>query len=114
MAETLLNHVPKERIKDVVYFNPDDLAYPIGLNLLEIDEKLDGDALLREKDLITETIVSIFRKVFSDDDSGGHRIEYMLRNAVQTALTQEKATLFTVYDLINDPTYRKKVVASLR
>lgn len=113
MAETLLNHVPKERIKDVVYFNPDDLAYPIGLNLLEIDEKLDGDALLREKDLITETIVSIFRKVFSDDDSGGHRIEYMLRNAVQTALTQEKATLFTVYDLINDPTYRKKVVASL-
>lgn len=113
MAETLLNHVPKERIKDVVYFNPDDLAYPIGLNLLEIDEKLDGDALLREKDLITETIVSIFRKIFSDDDSGGHRIEYMLRNAVQTALTQEKATLFTVYDLINDPTYRKKVVASL-
>ena len=113
MAETLLNHVPKERIKDVVYFNPDDLAYPIGLNLLEIDEKLAGDELLREKDLITETIVSIFRKIFSDDDSGGHRIEYMLRNAVQTALTQEKATLFTVYDLINDPTYRKKVVTSL-
>lgn len=113
MAETLLNHVPEERVKDVVYFNPDDLAYPIGLNLLELDERLDGDGLLREKDLITETIVSIFRKIFSDDDSGGHRIEYMLRNAVQTALTQEKATLFTVYDLINDPTYRKKVVASL-
>ena len=113
MAETLLNHIPQKRIKDVVYFNPDDLTYPIGLNLLELDEKLDNDELLREKDLITETIVSIFRKIFSDDDSGGHRIEYMLRNAVQTALTQKKATLFTVYDLINDPTYRKKVVASL-
>ena len=25
-----------ERVKDVVYFNPDDLAYPIGLNLLEL------------------------------------------------------------------------------
>ena len=113
MAETLLRHVPRDRIKDVVYFNPDDLAYPIGLNLLELDKELSGDELLREKDLITETIVSIFRKIFSDDDSGGHRIEYMLRNAVQTALTQEKATLFTVYNLINDPTYRKKVVASL-
>ena len=113
MAETLLDHVPKGRVKDVVYFNPDDLAYPIGLNLLELDEKLVGDDLLREKDLITETVVSIFRKIFSDDDSGGHRIEYMLRNAVQTALTQEKATLFTVYDLINDPAYRKKVIASL-
>lgn len=113
MAETLLRHVPQTRIKDVVYFNPDDLAYPIGLNLLELDEKLEGDELLREKDLITETVVSIFRKIFSDDDSGGHRIEYMLRNAVQTALTQKSATLFTVYDLINDPTYRKKVIASL-
>lgn len=113
MAETLLHYVPKERIKDVVYFNPDDLTYPIGLNLLELDEELEGDELLREKDLITETVVSIFRKIFSDDDSGGHRIEYMLRNAVQTALTQKGATLFTVYDLINNPTYRKKVISSL-
>lgn len=113
MAEALLRQVSPERVKDVVYFNPDDLAYPIGLNLLELDEGLDGDELLREKDLITETVVSIFRKIFSDDDSGGHRIEYMLRNAVQTALTQKNATLFTVYNLINDPTYRKKVVASL-
>lgn len=113
MAETLLQHVPKERINDVVYFNPDDLTYPIGLNLLELDENLEGDELLRERDLITETIVSIFRKIFSDDDSGGHRVEYVLRNTVQTALTQERATLFTVYNIINDPTYRKNVVASL-
>lgn len=34
MAETILEHVPKERIKDVVYFNPDDLEYPIGLTYL--------------------------------------------------------------------------------
>lgn len=113
MAETILQYVPEGRINNVVYFNPDDLAYPIGLNLLEIDAKLEGDELLREKDIITEAIVSIFRKIFSDDDSGGHRIEYMLRNAVQTALTQKNATLFTVYNLINDPTYRKKVVTSL-
>lgn len=113
MAETLLRHTPPERIKDVIYFNPDDLAYPIGLNLLELDEKLSDDDLLREKDLITETVVSIFRKIFSDDDSGGHRIEYMLRNVVQTALTQKHATLFTVYNLINDPTYRKSVVKTL-
>jgi hypothetical protein len=61
MAETLLRYVPSERVKDVIYFNPDDLTYPIGLNLLELDEKLEGDELLREKDLITETVVSISR-----------------------------------------------------
>ncbi|HCH34035.1 MAG: hypothetical protein UY35_C0010G0029 [Candidatus Saccharibacteria bacterium GW2011_GWC2_48_9] len=113
MAETLLRYVPEERLKDVVYFNPDDLSYPVGLNLLELDHRLEGDELLREKDLITETVVSIFRKIFSEDDSGGHRIEYMLRNAVQTALTQENATLFTVYDLINDSAYRKKIIPTL-
>lgn len=112
-AEKILKYVPERRIKDVIYFNPDDLSYPVGLNLLEIDKSLEGDDLLREKDLITETVVSIFRKIFSEDDSGGHRIEYMLRNAVQTALAQENATLFTVYDLINDPTYRKKIVPTL-
>ena len=37
----------------------------------------------------------------------------MLRSAVQTTLTQKDATLFTVYDLINNPPYRNKVVATL-
>lgn len=113
MAETLLRHVPENRIGDVIYFNPDDIAYPIGLNLLELSEGLAGDELIREKDLITESVVSVFRKIFSDDDSGGHRVEYVLRNTIQTALTVEGATLFTVFDLLNDPKYRKKVVAKL-
>lgn len=113
LAETILDYVPKERVKDVIYFNPDDLDYPIGMNLLELTPGLTGNDLLREKDLITESVISIFRKIFSDDDGGGHRIEYVLRNAIYTALTQEDATLFTIYDLLNDPSYRRKVVASL-
>lgn len=113
MAETLLRHIPEERINDVIYFNPDDLAHPIGLNLLELTPGLIGDELLREKDLVTESVVSIFRKIFSDDDTGGHRIEYVLRNTIQTALTTENPTLFTMFDLLNDPAYRKKVLATL-
>jgi hypothetical protein len=113
MAEILLQYIPEERINDVIYFNPDDLAHPIGLNLLELTPGLSGDELLREKDLVTESVVSIFRKIFSEDDTGGHRIEYVLRNAIQTALTVEDATLFTIYDLLNDPAYRKKIVSKL-
>lgn len=112
-ALKLLKYIPDERMQDVVYFNPDDLGHPIGLNLLELTPGLMGDDLLREKDLVTETAISVFRKIFSDDDSGGHRIEYVLRNTVQTALTTENPTLFTVYDLLNDPKYRKKIVAGL-
>lgn len=113
MAETLLRYVPPERVKDVVYFNPDDLEYPIGLNLLELTPGLTGNDLLREKDIITESVISVFRKIFSEDDSGGHRIEYVLRNAIQTALTLPDATLFTIFDLLNDPKYRKDVIKKL-
>jgi hypothetical protein len=113
MAETLLKHVPPERVSDVVYFNPDDLEYPIGLNLLELTPGISGNELLREKDIITESVISVFRKIFSEEDTGGHRIEYVLRNTIQTALTVEDATLFTVFDLLNDTKYRKKIIKTL-
>lgn len=112
-AQTLLHYIPKSRIDDVIYFNPDDLAHPIGLNLLELTPGLSGDELLREKDVVTESAISVFRKIFSEDDSGGHRIEYVLRNAIQTALTTEEPTIFTIFRLLNDAKYRKKVVAEL-
>jgi len=113
MAESLLRYIPKDRMEDVIYFNPDDLAYPIGLNLLELTPDLSEEDSIREKELVTESVVSVFRKIFSEDDSGGHRIEYILRNAIHTALTVENSTLFTIYDLLNNPTYRKKVVSNL-
>ncbi len=109
MAETILRHIPEERIKDVVYFNPDDLEHPFAMNLLEMTGNLTGNDLLREKDTITESVVSIFRKIFSDDDSGGHRIEYVLRNTVHTALTVKDATLFTVLKLLQNATYRRDI-----
>lgn len=113
LAERILRYIPEERINDVIYLNPDDLAYPIGMNLLELSPDLEGDDLLREKDLITEAAISLLRKIFSEDDSGGHRIEYVLRNTIQTALTLENPTLFTIFELLNDAKYRRKVVKTL-
>lgn len=113
MAETLLRHVPPERVNDVVYFNPDDLEHPFALNLLELTPGLEGNDLLREKDIITESVISVFRKIFSDDDSGGHRIEYVLRNAIHTALTVKDATLFTVLKLLQNATYRRDITNKL-
>ena len=113
MAQTLLRYVPEKRIKDVIYFNPDDIDYPLSMNLLEIPKGLSGSALEREKDRITESVISVLRKIFSDDDSGGHRIEYVLRNAIQTALTTEDPTIFTIFELLTNDSYRKKITNSL-
>ena len=113
LAETILHHVPEDRIQDVIYMNPDDLKYPIGMNLLELTPGLTGDDLLREKDIVTEATVSVLRKIFSEDDSGGHRIEYVLRNTIQTALTLEEPTLFTIFKLLNNAKYRRSVTKNL-
>ena len=113
LAETILKYIPKKRLSDVIYFNPDDVAYPVGLNLLEVPPGLSGDELVREKDLITETVISVFRKIFSGDDDGGHRIEYVLRNTIQTALTTEGATIFTIFRLLTNGKFRRQTVAEL-
>lgn len=118
LAEAVCNLVPENRIKDFIYINPDDLKYPIGLNLLELTPGLDEDDALREKQFIMESIISLFRKIFADDwQAGGgqaHRIEYILRNTIRTVFTIENATLFTIYDLLDDPEFRNKVVARLQ
>jgi len=113
LAMTLLRYVPEERLQDVIYFDPDDLDHPIGLNLLELTPGLSGNDYLRDRDRVTSAVVSVFRKIFSDDDTGGHRVEYVLRYTVLTALTMPGATLFTVLKLIQNATYRKKIVDTL-
>lgn len=114
LAEGVLRHIPEKRIKDVIYLNPDDLEHPIGINLLELRPGLSELDLLREKDLITESTISVLRKIFSDDDSGGHRIEYIVRNTVQTALTLENPTLFTIFKLLTDAKYRRSAIKDLK
>ncbi|OYW85581.1 hypothetical protein B7Z17_02060, partial [Candidatus Saccharibacteria bacterium 32-49-10] len=113
LAEELLEYIPEERKEDLIYLNPDDLDHPIGVNLLELPEGLTGNDLLREKDRVTESVISVMRKIFSEDDSGGHRIEYILRNTIQTALTLDKATLFTIFRLLNDGKFAKDAIKNL-
>jgi len=112
LIESILPIIPKNRIKDVVYFNPDDISYPVGLNLLEIPTDVTGDFLLREKELITESIISLFHKIY-DDKYSGPRMEYILRNTIHTSFLTENPTLFTIYKLLINEDYRKKVTAKV-
>lgn len=118
LAEELLGYIPEERLKDVIYVNPIDLERPVGINLLEMEMGADGkpktgNDLIIEKDMVTENAMSVLRKIFSEDDSGGHRIEYVLRNTIQTALTLPEANLFTIFRLLNDGKFRTHTIKSL-
>ncbi len=114
LAKLILRCVPKNRVSDVVYINPVDISYPIAINLLQLPENLDDEEFEIAKDFVCEAIVSIFRKIFSEDGTGGHRIEYILRNSIQTALTVPNANIFTIHKLLTNDIYRASVVSNLR
>src|SRR6266436_4320076 len=59
LAHELLDHVPACRTDDVVYFNPADQEYPIGLNLLQ-------STPIDRRHLVASGIVSIFKSLWSD------------------------------------------------
>lgn len=112
LIEQILHIIPKDRIADVVYFNPDDIGYPIGINLLELSQGLSEEDALREREYITESIISLFHKIYTEKYSGP-RMEYILRNTIHTAFAIPNATLFTVYKLLINTKFRKSVVRNL-
>jgi len=112
LTDQVLSIIPNNRVEDVVYFNPDDISYPMGINLLELTPGLTPDEAIREKEFIAESIISIFHKIYTDRYSGP-RMEYILRNTIHTAFTIPDATLFTVYKLLINTSYRKSVIRNL-
>ncbi len=115
VAEDLVASIPLSRKDDLIYVNPIDLKYPIGINLLELTKGLDEDDAELEKEVVAEGVISLFRKVFSKDEStNAHRIEYILRNTIYTAFTVEGCTLFSISKILTNPNFRKQVISRLK
>lgn len=112
LIEKILPLIPPERMNEVIYFNPDDIAFPVGVNLLELTSTGTEEDKLREKEFITESIISLFHKLYPDRYSGP-RMEYILRNTIHTAFTTPNPTIFTIYKLLVNTPYRKSVTANL-
>lgn len=104
LIKRILQRMPSHRINDVVYFNPADRDYPIAFNLLE---KVEQDL----KGIVASGLMSIFTKLWSNVWSA--RMEYILRNTVLAALDYPDSTLLSVMKILNDPTYRKHVIAKI-
>ncbi len=114
LVEKLLQAIPEERIDDVVWFAPDDDGYPIALNLLELkDKSLPSSQLQKQKSLVSSSIISIIKK-FYEAKYFGPRMEYVLRNAILTALETPSPTLQTVLDLLTKNDYRKQIARTLK
>ena len=104
-AEKLLDFIPSNRINDVVYFNPADLEFPVGFNILE-------SVAEDKKHLVSNGLMGVFKKIWPDVWSS--RMEYILQNCVMALLDYPGATLLGINRLLVDDDYRKRVVAKIR
>ena len=101
MAEGVLSFVPKRRIKDVIYFNPADIEYPIAFNPLE---RVHRDCHY----LVASGLISVFKKIWSD--FWGPRLEHILRHSILTLLEYPGGTLLDVPKLLTDKDFRGSVL----
>lgn len=103
-AELLLDYVPEDRIKDVIYFAPFDTDFPVAFNIME-------DVGHDKRHLVASGLMSAFKKIWVDAWSA--RMEYILGNTILALLEFPGATLLGVNRMYSDKDYRKKVVDNI-
>lgn len=104
-VEDLLEHIPPERQKDVIYFNPADTDYPIGFNVLEVKDP-------SQKHLVSSGLMAIFTKIWANVWSA--RMEYILNNSVLALLDTPGTTLLGITRMLVDKPYRKIIVDNIK
>jgi hypothetical protein len=105
LAEELLHHIPPRRADHLVYFNPGDLEFPIGLNLL-------ANVAPDSRHLVASGIVSALKGIWRD--SWGPRLEYILYNAVSALLDCKNSTLLGVNRMLMDEKYRARIIRQIK
>lgn len=104
-ADALLEYVPEDRIKDVLYLAPFDMEYPISFNVME-------DVGYDKRHLVASGLMSTFKKIWQDVWSA--RMEYILSNTLLALLEYPDSTLLSVNKMLSDKKFRKTVVDTLK
>ena len=96
-----LRFVPESRIKDVVYFNPADTAYPVAFNPLEVTDP-------SRKPNICSEVIGVLKRMFGD--SWGPRLEHILRYTLLALLDRPETTLLDISRMLTDKDFRKETL----
>ena len=96
-----LHFVPKNRIKDVVYFNPADVEFPVAFNPLELSDA-------SRKPNVCSEVIGVLKRMFGD--SWGPRLEHILRYTLLALLDRPETTLLDISRLLTDKEFRKETL----
>ncbi|MDO8482113.1 MAG: type IV secretion system DNA-binding domain-containing protein [bacterium] len=103
-AEKLLDFVPHDRVKDVVYFAPFDTENPIGFNVME-------DVGYDKRHLVVSGLMGALKRIWVDAWSA--RMEYILQNTLLALLEYPDSTLLDVNRMLTNKTFRQDVVTKI-
>lgn len=106
----ILERIPKNRLDDVILFDPADESCSFGLNLLEANND-------QEKDFLVAQVIAIFYKIFDPEHSGiiGPQFEHWLRCAALTVMAgPEGGSLIEIPRLFMDKRFEAKKRAHLK
>jgi len=104
-AEKLINYIPSWRLNNVVYFNPADLDFPVGFNILEAVSE-------RHKHLVASGMMGVFAKIWEGMWSA--RMEYILNNTILALLDNPGQTLLGINRMMSDAEFRKRMVGNVK
>jgi hypothetical protein len=107
MIDWLLERVPPERVEDVILFDPSDIEYPFGLNILECDRD-DPQQVNWTVSTVFETLHRLFYY------SWGPRLEHVLGHTLWTAMEIPDSTIVEVLLLLTDEEYRQEKTKDLQ
>lgn len=103
LVESLLGKVPKERVEDIIYFNPSDMANPIGLNMFEFDTP-------DQKDFLVQEAINMLYGLYDPGHTGivGPRLEHIFRNCALLLMADPAGgTFIDVPKCLIDPEFVK-------
>lgn len=101
--QDILAHIPRERIDDVVYFDPAYTARPMGLNMLEYDQNYP-----EQKTFVVNELLAIFNKLFDMKTAGGPAFEQYFRNSALLVMDHPESgsTLLEIGRTLSDKAFR--------
>lgn len=101
LIEDIMTHIPKNRIDDVIIFDPTDEQFPFCFNPLDVWNN-------ESKQVLAKWFIDIFKKFFWAN--WNPKLEHVLRMIFLALLDKENATLFDIIRALTDKDFRYEMI----
>mgnify|MGYP003451424146 CR=1 FL=1 len=101
--ERILANIPKERMDDVIYFDPAYTPRPMALNMMEYDYNRP-----EQKTFVINELMGIFNQLFDMKTAGGPIFEQYFKNSANLVMDDPESgnTLLEIGRVLSDKKFR--------